>query len=197
MFLGRISWKKGLDRLLRAFARIRLGRLVIVGPNDELLLPELIRLAGELQMSDRVHFLARAVSGADKAHLYSSAQLFVLPSYSENFGNTVLEAMQYAKPVVVTPEVGAAEIVRKAKCGLVVEGDPEPLGEAIDRLMTDLSLAGRMGEAGRRHIVQHFEWRTVGAQMEALYDDIIRTRQRGPELSQPSDRSKSNANERD
>jgi glycosyltransferase involved in cell wall biosynthesis len=148
-------------------------------------------------MSDRVHFLARAVSGPDKAHLYSSAQLFVLPSYSENFGNTVLEAMQYAKPVVVTPEVGAAEIVRKAKCGLVVEGDPEPLGEAIDRLMTDSSLAGRMGEAGRRHIVQHFEWRTVGAQMEALYDDIIRTRERGPELSQPSDRSKSNANERD
>jgi glycosyltransferase involved in cell wall biosynthesis len=197
LFLGRISWKKGLDRLLRAFARTRLGRLVIVGPNDELLLPELIRLAGELQMSDRVHFLARAVSGPDKAHLYSSAQLFVLPSYSENFGNTVLEAMQYAKPVVVTPEVGAAEIVRKAKCGLVVEGDPEPLGEAIDRLMTNSSLAGRMGEAGRRHIVQHFEWRTVGAQMEALYDDIIRTRERGPELSQPSDRSKSNANERD
>jgi glycosyltransferase involved in cell wall biosynthesis len=183
LFLGRISWKKGLDRLLRAFARTRFGRLVIVGPNDESLLPELLQLAGELQISERVHFLARTVSRQDKAHLYNLAQLFVLPSYSENFGNTVIEAMQHAKPVVVTPEVGAAEIVGKAKCGLIVAGDPKPLGEAIDCLMTDSSLASRMGEAGRRHVLLHFEWRAVGAQMEALYDDVIRTRGRPAELS--------------
>ena len=53
--------------------------------------------------------------------------------------------MQHGKPVVVTPEVGAAEIVREAKCGLIVLGDPQPLGEAIDRLMTDFGIGWQDG----------------------------------------------------
>jgi glycosyltransferase involved in cell wall biosynthesis len=57
---------------------------------------------------------------------------------SENFGNTVLEAMRRRVPVVVTPEVGAADIVRESGGGIVVAGDPEPLGGAICRLTTDL-----------------------------------------------------------
>jgi glycosyltransferase involved in cell wall biosynthesis len=173
LFLGRISWKKGLDRLLCAFARTSLGELLIVGPSDEGLLPQLARLARDLQISERVRFLPRSVTGADKAYLYASAQLFVLPSYSENFGNTVLEAMQHGRPIIVTPEVGAAEIVRQAGGGLIVDGDPGPLGEAIDRLMTDSALARGMGEAGRRNIAEHYDWRMVAARMEALYSDIV------------------------
>lgn len=173
LFLGRISWKKGLDRLLLAFARTSVGQLVIAGPNDEGLLPQLVRLARDLQISDRVRFLPRAVTGADKSHLYASAQLFVLPSYSENFGNTVLEAMQYARPIVVTPEVGAAEIVRQAGGGWIVDGDPASLGEAIGGLMTESALTRSMGEAGRRHVAAHYDWRTIAARMEALYAGVI------------------------
>ena len=58
--------------------------------------------------------------------------------YSENFGNPVLEAMRRRVPVVVTPEVGAADIVRASGSGIVVARDPEPLGAAICRLTTDL-----------------------------------------------------------
>ena len=57
--------------------------------------------------------------------------------------------MRRGVPVIVTPEVGAAEIVRKSGAGLVVAGDPEPLGSAIGRLTADLNLARSMGEAGR------------------------------------------------
>lgn len=178
LFLGRISWKKGLDRLLRAFARTNVGRLIVAGPDDEALLPELLRLTHDLQMTTRVQFLARIVNDADKAYLYASAQLFVLPSYSENFGNTVLEAMQYAKPVVVTPEVGAAEIVRQAQGGLIVDRDPVPLGEAIGRLMNDHELACSLGEAGRRHVAKDFQWCTVAARMEALYKEVVERAER-------------------
>ena len=57
--------------------------------------------------------------------------------------------MRRGVPVIVTPEVGAAEIVRKSGAGLVVAMDPEPLGSAIGRLTADLNLARSMGEAGR------------------------------------------------
>jgi glycosyltransferase involved in cell wall biosynthesis len=172
LFLGRISWKKGLDRLFHAFAKTRRGILAIVGPDDENLTPRLVQLAREVQISDRVRILPRMVLGLDKEHLYRSAAAFVLPSYSENFGNSVLEAMQRGVPVVVTPEVGAAEIVRASGGGLVVTGDAELFAAAISRLIVDQGLGRSMGEAGRRHTLAHYSWGAVAAQMESLYESL-------------------------
>ena len=172
LFLGRISWKKGLDRLLNAFALTHLGKLAIVGPDDEKLVPRLAQIARDLQIADRVQFLPRTVLGPDKDYLYQSANVFVLPSYSENFGIAVLEAMQRGVPVIVTPEVGAAEIVRKSEGGLVVAGNPEPLGAAICRLTTDSHLARSMGQAGQRHAAAHYSWDRVAARMEEMYESL-------------------------
>jgi glycosyltransferase involved in cell wall biosynthesis len=171
LYLGRLSWKKGLDRLLHAFAHTQSGILAVVGTDDENFAPKLVKLAAELRIADRVRILPRTVIGAEKERLFAAARLFVLPSYSENFGNTVLEAMRRGVPVVVTPEVGAAEIVRKSEAGLVVSGDPEPLGSAIGRLTADLNLARSMGEAGRRHAAR-FTWDHVAMQMEDLYNSL-------------------------
>src|SRR5205823_321377 len=113
-------------------------------------------------------------------YVYQSASVFVLPSYSENFGISVLEAMQRGVPVVVTPEVGAAEVVRKSRSGLVVAGDPEPLGAAISKLTSDLDLARSMGEAGRRHATAHYSWHHIAAQMGALYESLSSNRQMSP-----------------
>jgi glycosyltransferase involved in cell wall biosynthesis len=178
LFLGRISWKKGLDRLLRAFARTSAGTLAIVGPDDEGLAPRLLQLARDLRIDGRVRFLTRVVLGADKEHLYASAQLFVLPSYSENFGNTVLEAMQSGRPVIVTAEVGATEIVRDAGAGIVVAGDPDSLAAAIDRLTRDRTLADSMGAAGRQHVREHYSWSRIATEMEALYESVLRNSRR-------------------
>ena len=172
LFLGRISWKKGLDRLLNAFALSHLGRLAIVGPDDEKLTPQLAKLARDLQIADRIRFLPRTVLGDDKEYLYRSATMFVLPSYSENFGNSILEAMQHGVPVVVTPEVGAAEIVRKAGSGLVVAGDPKSLSAAICRLTANQALARSMGEAGRRHVMADYTWAQIAGRMEGLYESL-------------------------
>jgi glycosyltransferase involved in cell wall biosynthesis len=174
LFLGRISWKKGLDRLLNAFAGTHLGNLVIAGPDDELMARQLGQRARDLQIAHRVRFLPRTVVGADKDYLYRSASVFVLPSYSENFGNAVLEAMQRRLPVVVTPEVGAAEIVRTSGGGLVVSGEPEPLATAMFRLMADPALARSLGEAGERHVMAHYTWARVATTMEALYQSLSR-----------------------
>jgi glycosyltransferase involved in cell wall biosynthesis len=172
LFLGRLTWKKGLDRLVHAFARTQSGILAIVGTDDENFAPQLEKLVAELRIADRVRILPRTVTGTDKERLFAAARLFVLPSYSENFGNTVLEAMRRGVPVVVTPEVGAAEIVRKAGSGLVVAGDAEPLGSAIRSLTGDFGLSQSMGEAGRRYAAAHFTWGHIAAQMEQLYNSF-------------------------
>jgi glycosyltransferase involved in cell wall biosynthesis len=172
LFLGRLSWKKGLDRLLRAFASTRAGKLAIVGTDDEGLAPKLVKLAESLRIANRVHILPRTIIGSEKEHLFAAARVFVLTSYSENFGNTVLEAMRRRVPAVVTPEVGAAEIVRESGAGLVVAGDPIPLGDAISRLTSDIDLARSMGEAGQCHAMTHYSWRGIAARMEGLYKSL-------------------------
>ena len=95
--------------------------------------------------------------------------MFVL---GKKFGNTVLEAMRRAVPVVVTPEVGAAEIVRESGGGLVVAGDPEPLGAAICRLIVDPAVARSMGETGQRHVSMHYTWSRIAARMEGFYAEL-------------------------
>src|SRR5262249_27445420 len=150
----------------------KVGTLAIVGTDDERLAPRLSKLGADLRIADRVRILPRTILGSEKELLFAAARVFVLTSYSENFGNTVLEAMRRRVPVVVTPEVGAAGIVRESGGGTVVAGDPEPLGAAIRRLTTDLDLARSMGEAGRRHTTAHYSWHRIAAQMEALYESL-------------------------
>jgi glycosyltransferase involved in cell wall biosynthesis len=172
LFLGRISWKKGLERLLNSFALTNRGTLAIVGTDDENLAPRLAQIACDLRITDRVRFLPRTVLGGDKTFLYRHAKVFVLPSYSENFGNSVLEAMQHGVPVVVTPEVGAADVVHQSGGGFVAAGDPEPFAAAIRRLVEDASLARVMGEAGQQHSNTRCAWPTVAEQMEQLYESL-------------------------
>jgi glycosyltransferase involved in cell wall biosynthesis len=172
LFLGRLSWKKGLDRLLRGFAHSRTGQLAIVGTDDEGLAPQVEKLAEDLRIANRVRVLARTVVGSEKEYLFAAAQLFVLTSYSENFGNTVLEAMRRRVPVVVTPEVGAAEIVRQSAGGIVAQGNAELLGAAISHLLNNPNLARSMGEAGQRHAMSHYTWASISACMEELYESL-------------------------
>jgi glycosyltransferase involved in cell wall biosynthesis len=170
---GRLARVKGLDRLLRAFAGTRCGTLAIVGNDYEGLLPELSELARVLKIDHRVRLVPRAISEADKQSMYAAAHVFVLPSYSESFGNVVLEAMQYGVPVIVTPEVGAADVVRESGGGLVADGDAPSLGAAIDRLTGDAARSAAMGQAGRAHVQERYGWPSVAARMEALYDDLV------------------------
>jgi glycosyltransferase involved in cell wall biosynthesis len=87
--------------------------------------------------------------------------------------------MQRGVPVIVTTGVGAAEVVREAGGGLVVDGAPAALAAAIDRLTGDAGLSRAMGEAGRRHVRDHYSWPSVAARMETLYESL-RGRVRSP-----------------
>ena len=171
LFLGRINWKKGLDRLIPALARAPRVRLVLAGNDEEGYRRVLESLAAAHGLASRIEF-AGPVGGADKMSLLRQARLLVLPSYSENFGNVVLEAMAAGRPVVVTPEVGAADVVRDAGAGLVAGGDAASLGAAIARLADDPGLADALGARGRSVAGQQFTWDAVAARMETLYERV-------------------------
>ena len=109
----------------------------------------------------------------DKEALFAAARAFALPSLSENFGNVVLEAMAAGCPVTVTPEVGAADIVRESGAGAVLDGDPAKLGAGICTLIVDPAALKRMGEKGREFVSQRYTWKAVCLQMEAAYRQAI------------------------
>jgi glycosyltransferase involved in cell wall biosynthesis len=172
LFFGRLARVKGLDRLLRAFAQTERGILAIVGADYEGLVQQLLQLADALNIRHRLRLVTRIVTGADKEQVFGAARVLVLPSYSESFGNTVLEALQRGIPAIVTPEVGAAEVVAQSGGGLVADGAAAPLGAAIASLIDDPAQAAAMGEAGRQYVQRHYSWQSVAGQMEALYQEL-------------------------
>jgi glycosyltransferase involved in cell wall biosynthesis len=172
LVLGRINWKKGLDRLIGALARVGSARLVIAGNDEESYRAVLDPIAARLGVASRIVFTG-SVHGADKAALLSNARLLVLPSYSENFGNVVVEAMAAGCPVIVSKDVGLADAVRDTGAGIVVDGDPDTLSAAMTRLLGDAGLRREMGERGRVAAHERFLWPVVASQMERLYADVL------------------------
>lgn len=172
LFLGRINWKKGLDRLIPALSYVPDAHLVIAGNDEDNYTGVLDQLARTHKVHNRISFIG-PVYDQDKVALLKEAAVFVLPSYSENFGNTVLEAMAVGCPVVVTPEVGIAQVVKDAGAGLVVEGDPKILGESIAKLLADTSERQRMGKSGQKTVQEQFTWDVVAKQMENAYHQIL------------------------
>ncbi len=172
LFLGRISWKKGLDLLIDAMALVPEARLIVAGNDEERLLPGLLAQARRNGTIERIEF-SGPVSGAVKQTLLATISALVLPSHSENFANVVLEAMAAATPVIVSPEVGLASAVTEAGAGLVVDRSPAAIATAIRQLLHDPEEAGRMGRQGRALVESRYTWAQVAGEMEQHYLERI------------------------
>jgi glycosyltransferase involved in cell wall biosynthesis len=172
LFIGRINWKKGLDRLVRSLAMVPADvQLVIAGNDDHGCRADLERLAAALGITHRVRFVGE-VHGVEKARLLRDATALALPSYSENFGNVILEAMASMCPVVVTPEVGLASAVKDTDSGIVANGEPACLAQAFQFLLANPDLAAAMGRRGHTVVRDKFSWPVIAAQMDQLYHDL-------------------------
>lgn len=168
LFLGRVSWKKGLDRLIPALSQVPGATLAVAGNDEEGYRAKLEGLARETGVAGRVLFLG-PVHGPDKAALLAGAAVFVLPSYSENFANAVLEAMAAGTAVVITPEVGLAGVVQEEEAGVVVAGDPPALGAALRGLLAAPERLQAMGRRGAEAAKRRFGWGPIAARMEEIY----------------------------
>lgn len=166
LFVGRVVRQKGLDVLFEALASLPPALLAgvtlrIVG--DGPARPDLEAQAQRLGLSERIRFLGWL--GRDELPAaYRSADAFVFPSRDEGMPNVVLEAMAAGLPVVATRIAGNRDLVVDGETGLMLDTDDVPaLAAAIARLAGDAPLCRRLGEGGRRRVVEHFSWRAVAS----------------------------------
>lgn len=180
LFLGRVHQKKGLDLLLPAWQlvqdRFPEWRLVVAGSDEGYhgvsgYLDELKDLVRSHNIQ-RVDFVG-GLHGPDKQDAYFSADIFVLPTYSENFGMTVAEALAAGTPAIVSK--GAPwEGLEKEGAGWWVDIGIEPLADALaDALSRSPDALADMGQRGRDWMQREFSWALVGERMAATYRWLV------------------------
>ena len=166
LFVGHDFARKGGDRLLAAFRRVRAqmpeARLQIVGTSA-------------VPAEPGVEVLGRIDDRRRVADLYAQASIFCLPSYFEPYGLVLMEAMAHGLPCVSTHVCGIPEIVTEGEAGLLVPaGDSAALAAALLRLLQDPAYAARLGAAGRRRVEQHLNWDRVVERMAPVLDRLGR-----------------------
>jgi glycosyltransferase involved in cell wall biosynthesis len=173
LFLSRVHPKKGIPDLLRAWAQV--GRsdwlLQIVGPEEIGHLKECRDLARTLAIEDHVHFLGE-VYGAEKSRLYQDADLFVLPTYSENFGIVVAEALSFGLPVITTKGTPWCDL-ETHQCGWWIDCGVDPLTRTLLAAFDmDDETRLEMGSRGRQY-VQQYTWERNAALTAHFYRWIL------------------------
>jgi glycosyltransferase involved in cell wall biosynthesis len=170
LYLSRLHPKKGLLDLVEACGRLRpkQWRIVIAGPDQG-------GHRSEVEAAVRRHGLEHcislvgAVNDAEKERLLTSADAFVLPTYSENFGLVVPEALAHGTPVLTTTGTPWSELAT-AKAGWWVDPGPESLTTALAEVFQlDRAKLRVMGEAGRRLVFERYSWTAVIRQHIDLY----------------------------
>src|SRR5262249_45698808 len=148
LFLGRLSAKKSPDLLLEAFASVphQLGGktlvLVFAGPDESGMKARLEQMASKLGVRARVHFPG-SIFGDAKWAAYRDADVFVLPSQNENFGNTAAEAVAAGTPVILTEQCGIAPLLA-GDAALVVRHDSAELSRALVGLLEDAAIRAKL-----------------------------------------------------
>lgn len=174
LFLSRIHPKKGLPMLLDAWADLRPDgwTLELVGPSENGHRAELEAQATELGLDGTVVF-SGPVLDAEKWHKYAAADLFILPTHSENFGIVVAEALAAGVPVLTTTGTPWQEL-KAHECGWWVAPEPDAICDALaTALRQSDATRTAMGRRGREFVTSTYTWRAVGRRMCQAYEWLL------------------------
>ena len=175
LFMGRLNPNKGLDILAHSFSTLRIqfpdATLLIAGPDEEgtqKKVETILRSEGTL---DSVIFTGM-LTGEDRLAAMSTADLFVLPSYSEGFSIAILEAMAARLPIVITDGCNFPEVADH-EAGFVVEASQIPVAQAIGSLLSDTELRYRMGDHGRKLVTERYTWQAAASKIADKYSSLV------------------------
>jgi glycosyltransferase involved in cell wall biosynthesis len=174
--VARLSIEKGLDVLLRAVAQLAGDglplRVVLAGEGPQR--QRLERLAEQLGLARHVEFRGE-VPHERVPDVLAELDIFAMPSRAEGFGVAALEAAAMELPVAGSRVHGIPDVVEDGVTGLLVPpGDAAALAQAIGRLARDGALRAELGRAGRALVERRYRWEENAAQMERLYDHLVR-----------------------
>jgi len=179
MFAGRVVENKGLHLTLAAFARIaelhKDAHFVIAGPAEGDWIIKIREQIRDLEIQDRVCFTG-LLTGTDYWDALSSADLFVLNSYSENFGLSPAEALAHAIPVVISDQVGIAEYVSRYKAGWVANLSIDAITDSFNDALSKRNILPKMGRNGIRLVQENFSSHAVGQKFFHLLEDVLAER---------------------
>ncbi|WP_152286934.1 glycosyltransferase [Flavicella marina] len=179
LFLSRIHVKKGIENLIDAWLLIddelRKDWCIDIIGNGEVQYIESLRLKIKKGELDDQIFIKSPVFDKDKIDVFREANLFVLPTYSENFGIVIAEALASYTPVITTK--GAPwEDLNKNNCGWWIDLGVEPLKQAlVNALETDQKKLNEMGVNGRSLIEKKYSMQSIAKQMVELYNWVLKT----------------------
>jgi len=174
LFLSRIEEKKGLDILINALASISgPWYLTIAGDGDKTYIAYLKKLAANNKVDDRINWVG--FQSENKFELLSEHDLFILPSYDENFGNVVIESLSVGTPVLISEQVGLADYVKKNNFGWICQTNPVSISSAINEMgknhKADLS---RIRKNAPGIIYEDFNENNLVKKYITLYDQLIK-----------------------
>ncbi|MDO9533587.1 MAG: glycosyltransferase [Deltaproteobacteria bacterium] len=191
LFFGRINFKKGLDILAKAFGVVARRRqdvhLVIAGPDNDGWGARVRTWLAEAGVLDRATFTGMLL-GPDRLAVLRDASLFVLPSYSENFGLAVIEAMAVGLPVIISDQVNIWPEVETGGAGRVIPCEATALADQILELLADPDAAAGMGQKGRALVQDRYQWPRIATQLAEAYVRIIDEHRRHREMNQTRNR---------
>jgi len=181
LFMSRVDPKKGFDLLLPALERLyqnnRPFHFLLCGANPqdrdyENSIREQIQSSKWAEQAT----LSGFVSGELKAQILSAADVFVLPSYYENFGIAVAEAMAASIPVVISDQVHIWPAIEESEAGWVVPTAVDPLVEALSAALADEGERDRRGKNAQRCAQEKYGWVSIAKRLVGEYQMLIETR---------------------
>ncbi len=176
LLLARLHGVKRPELLIQALGKLaeenRDFHLILAGSGEPEYLTNLKNLAASLGLASRTS-LPGFVTGKDKDLLLFASDIFVMPSFTENFGIAIAEAMAAGLPAIVTSSVKIAPEIAEAKAGLVVEGEVDSLSFAIAQLLASPNLRYQLGENGKRLVSSRYTWSAISLNLADAYRSII------------------------
>lgn len=173
LFLSRVHPVKGLLNLVQAWARIApVGwKLRIAGPDEGGHLEKVLGTVRRLGINDSVEYMGEADSER-KSAMYGCADLFVLPTFTENFGVVVAEALAHGVPVITTRGAPWGDLITQG-CGWWVDIGVAPLEQALREAMSLGDDERRMMGARGREYVRRYDWGTIARQTAEVYRWVL------------------------
>lgn len=176
LFLSRINWKKGLDILSQAYSKLAKERddvhMFIVGPDEGSYIEKVKKWLMDGGVLEKVTFTGM-LTGKEKLKAFMVSDVFVLPSYSENFGIAIVEAMACNLPVIISDQVGIYKKIENAKAGIIIPTESKSLYNALVRLLENRKESLEMGKCGRKLVEKYFDINEVADKTIKVFEDVV------------------------